>query len=480
MDPLGAFFHYPINDYGPVMRGLVIGGLGILHVFLAQFAIGGGMLLCRFQWLAMRGKEPSGRVLLDSYFRVLVLVSFVVGALTGVAMWFTSIQISPKTIGTMVDEFHWIWATEWLFFWVEVIAGYAYYRYGKILSDRTRLGLLATYTIAGFGSLFWINGILSWQLTPGAWTASGNVWEGFFNPTFWPSLFYRTIASSVIAGIVAAVVVNAIGDLSREDRTRLVHRAAEFMVPIAAMPIFGIWFVWAMPADSRSWILGGSIAMTLFFNLSLGASALIGGYALIALRRQKLFMNGATATLLGALALAATAGGEFVREGARKPYTIRDTLYSNSISPDLVAKLRTIGSTSGDPYPLADAEEYVNDQLRSGALVFRNQCSVCHTVRGINGLVHLMGTWTPDQMRLNVAKLQWTKNFMPPFAGTPHELEALTQLVRWETAGRPSTWPESASPEVVADIARWLEEAGTGPASAGRASLPAKPNEKGR
>ena len=36
---------YPVNDYGPVMKGLVIGGLGIFHVFVAQFAIGGGFLM---------------------------------------------------------------------------------------------------------------------------------------------------------------------------------------------------------------------------------------------------------------------------------------------------------------------------------------------------------------------------------------------------------------------------------------------------
>ena len=47
--------HYPMIDLGPLMKGLVIGGLGIFHVFLAQFAIGGGMLLCYLQWLHMRG-----------------------------------------------------------------------------------------------------------------------------------------------------------------------------------------------------------------------------------------------------------------------------------------------------------------------------------------------------------------------------------------------------------------------------------------
>ena len=106
--------YYPIHDFGPLMKGMVIGGMGIFHVFLAQFAIGGGILMAYFQWLAQSGREPLGRVFLDSYFKVLVLVSFVLGALTGVGMWLTTIQVSAPTIGLMLQEFHWFWATEWL------------------------------------------------------------------------------------------------------------------------------------------------------------------------------------------------------------------------------------------------------------------------------------------------------------------------------------------------------------------------------
>src|SRR5262245_27612748 len=162
-------FFYPINDFGPLMPGLVIGGLGIFHVFMAQFAIGGGLLMCFFQWLAMTGRSPGARRFLDSYFKFLVLLSFVLGALSGVGMWFTSIQVSPRTIGLMVDEFHWLWAIEWTFFCLEIVAGYAFYRYGKGLNDRARLALLGLYSLAAWASLFWINGILSWQLTPGDW-----------------------------------------------------------------------------------------------------------------------------------------------------------------------------------------------------------------------------------------------------------------------------------------------------------------------
>src|SRR6201995_3017784 len=139
--------YYPLDDLGPLMKGLAIGGGAIVHVFLAKFAIGGGMLLWYFERLGQRGLQDA-RTFVDGYFKVLVLISFVVGALTGVAMWFTTIQVGARTIGLMIDEFHWLWGTEWGWFAIEVTAGYAFYRYGSRLAGRARLRLLALYALA--------------------------------------------------------------------------------------------------------------------------------------------------------------------------------------------------------------------------------------------------------------------------------------------------------------------------------------------
>ncbi len=460
--------YLPLNDFGPAMAGMVIGGLGIIHVFLAQFAIGGGMLLCYFEWLAQTGRSHHARRFLNGYFQLLVLISFVLGALTGVGMWLTSIQVSPRTIGLMVDEFHWIWAIEWTFFTLEVVAGYTFYRTGKYLSDKLRLRLLILYSLASFGSLFWINGILSWQLTPGAWLDSGSVWGGFFNPSFWPSLLFRTVVSTTLGALMACVVINIMGELSQEQRQHLLHRVAHFLAPMAIMPIIGLWYLAVIPADSRSWLLGGSIAMTLFLGLAVASSALIGGYAAFGLWRRRFDINGPTAALLVALALGATAGGEFVREGARKPFTVRNTLYSNAIAPAEVASLRVNGSVTDDPYPIRERERFANKQLVLGARVYRRQCSVCHTINGANGVLHLAGSWTPNQIRLNLAKLQHTKAFMPPFAGNADELEALVQLILWERNEAPSQWPlspRSDDKKLMTQLQRWLDEAGIAPGS---------------
>ena len=455
----------PVNDYGPLMPGLVMGGVAIVHVFLAQFAVGGGFLLCYFHWLGMKNKCCDARAFVTGYFKALVMVSFVLGALTGVAIWFTAIQVSPQTIGAMVQNFHWLWAAEWTFFCLEIVAGYCFYKYHDRISDRSGMTLLVVYSIAAWMSLFLINGILSWQLTPGRWIETRSVADGFFNPSFWPSLLFRTVVSTTLASLAACVIINLM-NVGRETQQQLINRASHLLIPMVAMPLLGFWFLAVMPDDSRTWVLGGSAAMMLFLSVSIGASLVIGAYAIIAMVWQKLFINGATATLLLMLAFGATAGGEFVREGARKPFTIRQVLYSNAIRPDDVARLRQAGCLSNDPYPVLDAEQYPDDTLRTGARVFRRQCAVCHTIDGANALIHLTGSWDIDQIRLNIAKLQHTKPFMPPFAGTADELEALVQYILWSSANQPNEWALPSEEEQAATLDRinaWLEEAGTLP-----------------
>jgi mono/diheme cytochrome c family protein len=450
--------YYPIPDYGPLIKEMVIGGLGIFHVFLAQMALGGGMLLCYFELLRRSGRSRHAGRFIIGYFPALVLVSFVLGALTGLALWFTSIQVSPRTLGVMVDEFHWIWATAWSFFCLEVVSGYAFLRYKDRLSARGRLMLLVLYSTAAWFSLFWINGTLSFQLTPGRWAETHSIWAGFFNASFWPSLLYRTVAAMSIAALAACVVIDISGPADREARRELIGHAALFLVPMVLMPFLGGWFLASMPPDSRSWVLGGSTTLMMFMGIGLGASVLIGAYALGAFWYRGLSLSGFTAMLLSALAFAATAGGEFVREGVRKSYSIGQVLYSNSLRQDELARLRMVGSVADDPYSVRDGLLYPNDQLETGAKVFRFQCGVCHTYDGANGLLELTGTWTVDQKRLHLAQLHRTKPSMPRFAGTSHELEALVQLLSWRRAGKPSAWPVSDDPATLKKIQAWLDE----------------------
>ncbi|MEM7201006.1 MAG: hypothetical protein AAF628_12105 [Planctomycetota bacterium] len=79
--------HYPVSEFGPAIPGMVIGGMGIVHVSVAQFAVGAGALLLSLERAAAMHSPASSAT---SFFLFLVLVSFVFGALTGVGMWLTT------------------------------------------------------------------------------------------------------------------------------------------------------------------------------------------------------------------------------------------------------------------------------------------------------------------------------------------------------------------------------------------------------
>src|SRR4029453_11936039 len=101
-----------------------------------------------------------------------------------------------------------------------------------------------------------------------------------------------TVVSLALAALVAILVINAL-DLTRDERRVLIHRAARFMAPMAAMPLLARWYLAVLPADSRTWLLGGSIAMTMFVGIAAGASLLIGLYAAVGLLLRRLYVNAA-------------------------------------------------------------------------------------------------------------------------------------------------------------------------------------------
>ena len=54
---------YPLNDFGPLMHGMVIGGLGIFHVFVAQFAASVLVTMCTSPPFAATAPPPPPAVL---------------------------------------------------------------------------------------------------------------------------------------------------------------------------------------------------------------------------------------------------------------------------------------------------------------------------------------------------------------------------------------------------------------------------------
>jgi cytochrome bd-type quinol oxidase subunit 1 len=212
--------NYPVWDLPG--SGLLVAAVAILHVFVAHFAIGGGLFLVVAERRARRQQDAAWLAFVRDLSRVFVLLTLVFGALTGVGIWFTIGLVHPAATSSLIAIFVWVWAIEWTFFVVEIAAALVYAYGWERLDPGTHLAIGWIYFAAAWLSLAVINGILSFMLTPGAWLVTRGLGDAFFNPTYWPSLAVRTLGAMGLAGLGAVVVALWRGDPRVE--TRVVRR----------------------------------------------------------------------------------------------------------------------------------------------------------------------------------------------------------------------------------------------------------------
>lgn len=426
--------YYPHFDVPTIGGGMLIAIVAILHVVVAHFAVGAGLFTAVAETLARRrGDDLVLRFLRDNS-RFLILLAFVFGAISGVGIWFTISLVSPRATSLLIHNYVWGWAIEWVLFLVEIVAGYCYYYTWDSASPRRHVAIGWIYAVAAFGSLFVINGILTFMLTPGDWLLlrdrgrfDAAFWSGFFNPTFWPSLLLRTLSCLALAGIFVCVLVNFLPAYSREQRTRVINYGAYCLAPIILMAPASIWYFNNVPERSRLLATGGgAIAMTLFLSFGVVFSVMIGLYAYFALIRQKRYVSRETALLLAAMALVTTGASEFVREGIRKPYVVYGYLWSNGIAdrPAEYAPIARDGVLNHAPWIVSPAVAEAGSPVDRGRWVFRTQCIQCHAVTGVNGIKPLVAYDRP-LIRHTIEHLHALKPFMPPFIGTDREKDDL-------------------------------------------------------
>jgi cytochrome bd-type quinol oxidase subunit 1 len=388
-----------------------------------------------------RGDDLLLRFLRDKS-KVLVLLSFVAGAVTGVGIWFCISLVSPQATSALIHQFAWGWAAEWCFFLLEIVAGYVYYYGWDRLTRRQHLATAWIYAVSAYLSLVLISGIISFMLTPGRWTqivsapdfdGDSAFWAGLFNPSFLPSVLLRTISCLALAGIFVAVIVNLSAEYRRGQRRKIINHASHFLVPLGLMVPLAAWYFLVLPAEARKLAMGGAIAMTLFFAFGLVASVLIGGYAYFGLVRNRRYINLETSVLLLAVAFIATGSMEFVREGVRKPYLIYDHLYSNQIPADEEWERRLADDGILAHARFARPPTVSLDELSAlplhvqGRYVFKAQCQSCHEIGGTNDMVPLIRDAPRQWLDTTLRHLHDIKYYMPPFLGSDRERQALVE-----------------------------------------------------
>jgi mono/diheme cytochrome c family protein len=409
-------------DFG---GGLLIAIVAVLHVYVSHFAIGGGLFLVTTEHWAYRRDDRHLRDYLVVHSRFFALLTLVFGAISGVGIWFSIGLVSPAATSSLIHLFVWGWATEWVFFFVEIAAAIIYYQTWDRISRRAHLAVGWIYFIAAFLSLVVINGIIAFMLTPGAWAETGNFWDAFFNPTYGPSLVARTAFCIGLAGVYA--LLTGVFVKHNASRARLVRYAATWALVGTLLAIPALWWYHSLLPTGSSDLIAG--AMPVAFTAA--RVLLWGGLAFaVVLLIPVIFpkhIGFGSALVFATAALVLFGASEWIRESVRKPYVIYGYMYGNGMR---VADAEQIANDGGI---LASARwvqhKTAEANVAVGEDVFRVACRSCHTLDGYRGLRKPLMGLDEDYTYELIGRLPFLRGAMPPFAGNDTERRALAKYL---------------------------------------------------
>jgi mono/diheme cytochrome c family protein len=380
---------YPVWDPA-IGGGMLMAIVAISHVIVSHFAIGGGLVIAVTETLAVRRSDHELRELARRSSLVLILVSTVFGAISGVGIWVVAGLISPAAISALIHTYVWGWAIEWVFFILEIVAALVYYSTWDKISKGAHLLVGWLYFIAAYLSLVVINGIVTFMLTPGRWLETHAFWDGFFNPTYWPALLLRTGICAIMA---TAFLLLAAQRADSAARPRLVRYLGWWLVGGSLVSYAGYrWWETSLPDTVLNLFRGAEpvlsgLAATRSLTLWALTAALVLG-ALLLVARPK---HGRTPVTVAVMVAAFLFFGSYerLREGTRKPFLIHSHLFSNGLLVSDIESINQRGMVRASGW-VASAVDHGPEAI--GRQIFKAQCASCHTLDGYQAIRPLLPT----------------------------------------------------------------------------------------
>lgn len=431
--------------------------IAIPHIIVAQFAVGGGVLLAYMVTKAHKNNMQEVLSFLKGLSRFFILITIVFGAVSGLGIWWTIGLTSPETTQALINIFVFGWATEWVFFVIEIVSAFCfYYLWDKLLpKDHIILGWI--YAISAVFSLIIITGITSFMLTTGNWTPEKGFFTAFFNPSFLPQTFIRTGGSLSISALWIGMYTSFQKNVSVSCKDSIIRWSSKWaLFGMVLILIGGLWYFGIKPEYARLNLIRAPILIIFtLFNFAITLVVIVA-LALGHITGYKWITPPSSILLFMAGAMAITTG-EFIREGARKPYRIEKYILSPGVYVKDVESFNkngfisntewlryyVVNSVMGNRSYKMDINKYLMDRqimsninyateperIEVGKAIFQYHCASCHSIVGYNGIKPLITPWTPELIKEALNNLHKTNPAMPPWLGNDIEREVLVSYL---------------------------------------------------
>jgi mono/diheme cytochrome c family protein len=319
-----------------------------------------------------------------------------------------------------------MWATEWTLFLVEIMAAILYYYGWKRMAPAGHMKIGWIYFWAAWLSLFVVNGIITFMLTPGAWLVTGRLWDGFFNPTFWPSLVMRSAVCVMLAGLYALLAAARLKPGG--SKARIVRQTGWWGIFGLAAALPSLYWYWkTIPTAVTTAALQGLptpiSALHFSYWFAGGMAVLLVVFGLVAPGTLRVPI----AVVLMAAGLGWFGSFEWFRESVRKPYIVVGYMYGNGV------ELANAGIYGKDGYLSHITYRSGND----GADLFRHACRSCHTMTGYKALSPAFDGTDRAFITAIIKGAHLLKGNMPPFLGTAVEAETIAAHIEMGLDRRP-------------------------------------------
>jgi len=427
--------NYPVWLLPHVGGGVLIALIAVAHVFISHLAVGGGLFLVLTEMKALRTGDKGLLQYVKRHTRFFLLLTMVFGGISGVGIWWIIALVSPAGTSTLIHSFVFAWATEWVFFIGEIVALLIYYYKFDSMESSAHVKLGWLYFIFAWLSLFVINGIICFMLTPGEWLTTRGFWDGFFNLTFFPSLFFRTAIALMFAGLFG--MLTAVFNQDEKLKELLVRMNLRWLyLPMLVLIPSGAWYFARIPAEARANIAWFNPEASGYVTLFIAMSVALAGFGAIFFIRFPGMVRKVSVFVLVAIGFLWMGGFEYLREIARKPFVIYNYMYSNAIRVDELQALNEAGFLKSSRWSTVKQVSEDNS-LQAGWELFNLQCMACHTIDGYNDILSKTALLTERGLEGMLTGLGRYNTYMPPFAGNAVEKKALAAYIAQTLHGKP-------------------------------------------